>query len=646
MESPTDDKLDPEATKRVLRRAIGMAEPFRRTIAGALGFVLLSTLGLLSGPIIVKFAIDNGIDANARDVLRNAVLAYVVVVAIAYLASRQQYIFINRAGEGFLRSLRVRTFEHIQRQSLGFFDRNQSGVLISRMTADIESMAELVQWGLLQFVAALFLIVIALVLMLSLSWQLTIAALLVMPVIIIASRKFQRDSNDAYLEVRERVGQNLSELQEGIAGVRVVQAYAQEHEQTRQFVSSNRSLYRSHVHSIRVSTWYFGLVEALGVVATALAIGIGGWLVGRGDVTIGTVIAFVLLLAQLFEPVQQLSQLYNTVQSSAASLDKIFGILDTEPDIEGGEQTLPERGALVVAGVGFTYPGTAASVLRDVSIDVADGERLALVGPTGAGKSTVAKLMARLYDPTQGTISFAGVDLRRATLESLRQRVVVVPQEGFLFGGSIADNVRIARADATDDELREALAAIGALERFETFEDGIHTEVRERGSRLSAGERQLVSLARAALVDPAVLVLDEATSSLDPGTEVIVERALDRLMQGRTTIVVAHRLSTIQRAESDCRDRCRATRRARDRRRAGRARRALRRARRRLGQESTHPQLTSPVARRRGRTRRGRRPPSRSRRRTDCRCRSPRTARGSSRARRCGRRWSRRSPRT
>lgn len=544
----TDDKLDPEATKRVLRRAIGMAEPFRRTIAGALGFVLLSTLGLLSGPIIVKFAIDNGIDANARDVLRNAVLAYVVVVAIAYLASRQQYIFINRAGEGFLRSLRVRTFEHIQRQSLGFFDRNQSGVLISRMTADIESMAELVQWGLLQFVAALFLIVIALVLMLSLSWQLTIAALLVMPVIIIASRKFQRDSNDAYLEVRERVGQNLSELQEGIAGVRVVQAYAQEHEQTRQFVSSNRSLYRSHVHSIRVSTWYFGLVEALGVVATALAIGIGGWLVGRGDVTIGTVIAFVLLLAQLFEPVQQLSQLYNTVQSSAASLDKIFGILDTEPDIEGGEQTLPERGALVVAGVGFTYPGTAASVLRDVSIDVADGERLALVGPTGAGKSTVAKLMARLYDPTQGTISFAGVDLRRATLESLRQRVVVVPQEGFLFGGSIADNVRIARADATDDELREALAAIGALERFETFEDGIHTEVRERGSRLSAGERQLVSLARAALVDPAVLVLDEATSSLDPGTEVIVERALDRLMQGRTTIVVAHRLSTIQNA--------------------------------------------------------------------------------------------------
>ncbi|MFT4657941.1 MAG: ATP-binding cassette subfamily B protein [Ilumatobacter sp.] len=544
-----DDKLDKEQTRAVLGRAIGMAKPFRRTIAAALGFVLVSTLGLLLGPLLVRYGIDSGIDAGDRTVLRNAVIAYVVVVVVAYLAARQQYIFINRAGEGFLRALRVRTFDHIQKQSLGFFDRYQSGVLISRMTADIESMAELVQWGLLQFIAAMFLIVIALILMLSLSWQLTIASLLVMPVIIIASSKFQRDSNEAYLEVRERVGQNLSELQEGISGVRVIQAYAQEDEQKRQFVESNRSLYKSHVHSIRVSTWYFGLVEAMGVFATALAVGIGGWLVNRGEITIGTVVAFVLLLALLFEPVQQLSQLYNTVQSSAAALDKLFIILDTRPDIEGGEQELARSGELVVEGVGFVYPNTEAAVLRDVSLTVGDGERLALVGPTGAGKSTVAKLMARLYDPTTGTISFGGVDLREAALDSLRHRVVVVPQEGFLFGGSIADNVRIARAEATDDELREALSAIGALERFEQFEDGIYTEVRERGSRLSAGERQLVSLARAALVDPAVLVLDEATSSLDPGTEVIVEEALDRLMVGRTTIVVAHRLSTIQNAD-------------------------------------------------------------------------------------------------
>jgi len=544
-----DERLDAEQAKQVLRRAARLARPFRRTIAAALGFVAISTLGVLLGPVMVRFGIDQGIAEADRGALAVASSAYVVIVIIAYLAARQQFIFINRAGEGFLRALRVRVFDHIQKQSLAFFDRYQSGVLVSRMTADIESMAELVQWGLLQFVAAVFLIVIALALMLALSWQLTIVALLVMPVLIIASRKFQRDSNAAYLEVRERVGENLASLQENIAGVRIVQAYGQEQARTEGFVRTNRALFESHRYSIRVSTWYFGLVEAAGVIATALAIGIGGWLVERGDVTIGTVIAFVLLLAQLFEPVQQLSQLYNTVQSSAASLDKLFTILDTEPDLLDGPDELPERGDVALMGVGFRYPGTSQAVLSDVDLVVGDGERLAVVGPTGAGKSTVAKLVARLYDPTEGSVSFGGVDLRDARLAQLRERVVVVPQEGFLFGGTIADNIRIARADATDTEIRSALDAIGALERFDAFPEGLHTEVRERGSRLSAGERQLVSLARAALVDPAVLVLDEATSSLDPGTELIVERALDRLMSGRTSIVVAHRLTTVQRAD-------------------------------------------------------------------------------------------------
>ena len=544
-----EDKLDAEEAKKVLRRTAAMARPFRRTIFGALAFTALSTLGVVLGPVILGWGIDNGITPGDSEVLRNAVIFYLGLTVVAYLAARQQYILINRAGEGFLRALRVRVFDHIQKQSLAFFDRNKSGVLVARMTSDVESMGELVQFGLLQFVSAILLVGFALVLALFTSWQLTLVGMLVMPVIIGASRKFQRDSNAAYLDVRENIGQNLSTLQEGIAGVRVIQAYAREPEQQRRFKQSNRQLYDSHVHSVRVSTWYFGLVETAGILATALIVGVGGWLYSNDEVQIGQIITVVLLFAQLFEPVQQLSQLYNTVQSSAAALNKLFGILDTEPDVRDGANELPPNGELVVDHVGFRYPATEAAVLSDVSITVGDGERLALVGPTGAGKSTLAKLMARLYDPTEGTITFGGVDLRDATLASLRHRVVVVPQEGFLFGGTIADNVRIARFDATDDDVRAAFDAIGALERFEEFPDGIHTEVRERGSRLSAGERQLVSLARAALVDPAVLVLDEATSNLDPGTEFIVERALDSLMTGRTTIVVAHRLSTIQRAD-------------------------------------------------------------------------------------------------
>ena len=300
-----------------------------------------------------------------------------------------------------------------------------------------------------------------------------------------------------------------------------------------------------------MSTWYFGLVEFCGVLATALAIGAGGWLVHRGDLSVGTVVAVVLLLASLFEPVQQLSQLYNTVQSATASLHKLFTILDTEPAVDERPDAavLPERGDLVVDGVTFSYPGTSTAALVDVSMRVGAGERLALVGPTGAGKSTVAKLMSRLYDPDHGTVSYGDVDLRDATLASLRERIVVIPQEGFLFDGTIADNLRIARPSATDDDVRAALDAIGVLERFDGFPDGLATPVRERGSRLSAGERQLVSLARAALVDPAVLVLDEATSNLDPGTEAVVEGALERLMRGRSVVVVAHRLSTVRRAD-------------------------------------------------------------------------------------------------
>lgn len=546
-----EDRLDRAETGRVLRRSLEFAAPHRRYIIAALGFVTVSTMCTIAGPLLVKFATDRGFGAGSARALNAAIIAYVVVVIVNYLVGRQQFMAINNAGEGFLRDLRVRVFDRLQAQSMAFFDRNKAGVLVARMTADIESMGELIQFGLLQFVSAAMLLVFTLVVLAVISWELTLVVLVVLPVLIAASVRFQRQSNAAYLDVREKVGHNMAALQEGIVGVRVIQAYDRGEEQQRRFVQTNRSLYGAHLHTVRISVWYFGLVEFVGVFAIALMVGVGGWLSHQGAITVGTVAAFVLLLGNLFEPVQQLSQLYNTVQAAAASLHKLYGLIDAAPDVAEHPRpvALPASGALVAHDVTFRYDGTERPALVHVALSVAPGERLALVGPTGAGKSTLAKLLSRLYDPSDGYVTFADIDLRLASLASLRERVVVVPQEGFLFGGSILDNIRVARPSATDDEVAGALASIGVLERFAEFPDGLLTEVRERGSRLSAGERQLISLARAALVDPAVLVLDEATSNLDPGTEAVVESALEHLMTGRTVIVVAHRLSTVRRAD-------------------------------------------------------------------------------------------------
>ena len=546
-----EDRLSRAQAKTIVGRVFKMAAPFRKTMWMAFACVCVTTVCALAGPVLVKHGIDAGIRANDVGELNLSVALYLMVAFLAYVFGRMQFLYLNRTGESFLRVLRLAVFRQMQRQSMAFYDRNKAGVLVARMTADIESMAELVQWGLLQFIAAGMLLVFAFFVLLTLSWQLTIVALLVMPLLIAASIKFQRDSNKAYLTVRERVGANLSALQEGITTVRVIQAYAQEKETIEKFTKSNRELFQSHERSVRISTWYFALIEFGGVFASALMIGIGGWLVHRGDVTLGTVVAFTLLLSSLFDPVQQLSQLYNTVQSAGAALNKLFQILDAKPEVDEHPAAvmLPEAGELRVDGVTFSYAAAVNPALNNVSITVGVGEKLALVGPTGAGKSTLAKLMARLYDPQSGVVSYGGVNLTMATMDSLRKRIVVVPQEGFLFNGTIRDNLRIARSDATDEQIDAAVAAIGATEHFATLPDGLDTEVRERGSRLSAGERQLVALARAALVDPRVLVLDEATSNLDPGTEAEVEQALERLMSGRTVIVVAHRLSTVQRAD-------------------------------------------------------------------------------------------------
>ena len=545
------DRLSRADTTHVLRRTLGQMRRYRRHVATAGALIVVWTVTVLAGPLLVRYGIDQGIRKHHVASLDGAVIAYVVVAVVAYVASQLQIVAVSRAGEGFLRDLRTRVFDHMLSLSMAFFDREKAGVLVGRMTSDIDSMGELIQFGLLQFVSNGLLMVLTALLLLVLSPLLALVCLVSLPMVVVASARFQRQSNRAYLTVRDRIGHNLSTMQEGITGVRVIQAFGREVEQVQRFRRSNKALFDAHMESVRISVWYFPIVEFAGAATTAAVVGVGGVLVHRGSVSLGTVAAFVLLLANLFEPVQQLSQLFNTVQASGASLKKLYALLDTVPEVaeRPGAVDLPAVGDIEVSDISFAYAPGLAPVLQHVSLSIANGERIALVGPTGAGKSTLAKLVARLYDPTDGTITYGGVDLRDATLASLRRRIVVVPQEGFLFDGSVRDNVRIARAEASDVEVEQALRDAGVHQRFADLPEGLDTPVQERGARLSAGERQLVSLARAALVNPAVLVLDEATSSLDPGTEALVEQALDRLVQGRTVIVIAHRLTTAARAD-------------------------------------------------------------------------------------------------
>jgi len=546
-----DDKLDRKKAVNVARRSMSMLRPYRRQVVAATALVTLWTFTVLAGPFLVSYAIDNGIVHKDAALLDRAVAAYIVVAIVAYFVYRAQIVLIGLIGEGFLRDLRVRVFDHLQRLSMPFYDREKAGVIVSRMTSDVDALAELVQQGLLMFVSNTLLLVLSVVVLGLVSWELLLVCGVMLPLVIVSSIKFQRDSNRAYLIVRDRIGSTLTSLQEGLSGVRVIQAYAREDVQVRRFLRTSGDLYDAHMDSVRISAWYLPIIELSSALTTAAAVGVGGWLVHRGSVTIGTVTFFLLTLSNLFEPVQQLSQLFNTVQSAGAGLNKLYELLDTNPDVpeKKGAVELPEEGSISVDQVSFRYAASGPWVLRDVSLSIATGERLALVGPTGAGKSTLAKLIARMYDPNEGTVRFGGVDVRDATLKSLRRRICVVPQEGFLFNGTIRDNVRIAKAGATDAEVDDALRAVGVFDRFSLLPQGLDTAVRERGSRLSAGEKQLVSLARAALADPALLVLDEATSSLDPGTELLVEEALERLMRGRTVVVIAHRLSTAERAD-------------------------------------------------------------------------------------------------
>jgi ATP-binding cassette, subfamily B, bacterial len=530
-------------------KAIAWPYALRALLAALL--VVVWTCLLLTAPILVRYGIDDGLGKHDGAALDRAAVGLVTVAVLVYVLYRVLTLTMTSAAEGFLYDLRVRVFDHLQSLSMGFYDRQRSGVLVSRMTTDVDVITKVAQEGLLTLARAVLMLALSLAVMIAMSPLLTLVCVAALVPVASASGRFRRQARRAYSGVQDEMGQTLSSVQEGLAGVRVIQAFAAGDAVVDRFRAHNRRLFEAYLRAARVSSWYFPIVEASGLATTGAVVIAGGLLAAHGSVTLGTVVAFVLYIENLFAPVQELSHVLQSTQAAGAGVRNLGEILDTSSELREDARPveLPAAGAIRVECVSFAYAPGAAKVLAGIDLEIAVGERLALVGPTGAGKSSLAKLIARLYDPTEGRVTYGGVDLRRASLASLRRQIGVVPQEGFLFAGTLRDNVRLGRGDADDDEVAEALHAVGAYERFAALPDGLDTIVNTRGSRLSAGERQLVSLARVALAAPAVLILDEATSNLDPATERLVEEAMERLTAGRTVIAIAHRLTTAERAD-------------------------------------------------------------------------------------------------
>ena len=483
-----DDRVAGRAAAGVLRRTGRMLRAQRGRTLLTVVVLIGSTLATLAGPLLIRSGIDDGVRARNRGALDRAALGYLAVTLVALVLSRLQIRMVGRIGESFLRDLRTKVFAHLQRLPMSFHDREPTGKLVARMTSDVDALTELVQVGLVSFVTNFLLLVLSVVVLLLLSPLLALASIVAFPLVVLATKRFRRQSDTAYLELRDRVASTMTSLQEGLSGVRVVQASAREDAMIAAFADRNGAQYDANMHTTRISAEYFPVVEFSGTAATAMVLFVGGTLVHRGSVTVGTVAAFVLYLSNLFEPVQQLSQLFNTVQSSLAALRKLFGLLDTADDLADPvhPEALPKSGVIGVHGVSFSYGPDRVKVLDGVDLCVAAGERIALVGPTGAGKSTLAKLMARLYDPTEGTVTYGGADVRSVSKQSLRTHMIVVPQEGYLFTGSLADNVSVARPGASRADVEAALARIGVLDHFTSLPDGLDTEVNERGTRLSS----------------------------------------------------------------------------------------------------------------------------------------------------------------
>lgn len=558
LDEPSDDIAGEEAAPRrseAKRLLVDLLRPYRRVLALLMVVVVLENAARLSVPKLVQLGIDNGVPPLQRSDDAGPLLTVVgVLVGAVVVQAVTRVIFLRqsgRIGQEILLEVRRRLFKHFQRLDIGFHDRYTSGRVVSRSTSDVEAIQEMTDSGFDGLITAVLTMVGTAVLLLTLDWQLGLVCLLGFPVLILLVRWFSRESTRTYRTVRETAALVIVHFVETMTGVRAVQAYRRERRNQDIFEDVATRYQLANERVFRLFAIFMPSIKLVGNITTGIVILYGGWRVFHGEMTIGVLTAFLLYLRMFFEPMQEVSQFYNTFQSATSALEKIAGVLAQEPavrDPEKPREIAGVRGAVRFEGAEFGYVEDRP-VLPHLDLDIPAGQTIALVGATGAGKTTIAKLMARFYDPTAGRVTLDGVDLRDLSQATLRQHVVMVTQENVMFEGTVADNIRFGRPDASDEQVRAAARAVGADTFVEALPQGYDTDVAKRGGRLSAGQRQLVAFARAFLADPAVLILDEATSSLDVPSERLVQRALETVLADRTALIIAHRLSTVEVAD-------------------------------------------------------------------------------------------------